>query len=40
MAMRESRNVILETIHKIHGPQTEAGAVVCSVALEQMVRLG
>ena len=40
VAMRESRNVILETIHKIHGPQTEAGAVVCSVALEQMVRLG
>ncbi len=40
VAMPGSRNVILETIHKIHGPQTEAGAVVCSVALEQMVRLG
>lgn len=40
VAMQENRNIILETIHKIHGPQTEAGAVVCSIALEQMVRLG
>lgn len=40
VAMQDSRNVILEAIHKTHGPDTQAGAVVCSVALEQMVRLG
>lgn len=40
VASRNSRNVIMEAIHKTHGPDTEAGAVICSVALEQMVRLG
>ena len=40
VAAGESRNIIMEAVHKSHGPETKAGAVVCSVALEQMVRLG
>lgn len=40
VAMGDSRNLIMEAIHKTHGPDTEAGAVVCAVALEQIVRLG
>lgn len=35
-----SRNMIMESINKEHGLQTEAGAMICSVGLEQVVRLG
>lgn len=40
VATRGSRNVIMEMIHKAHGPGAGAGAVVCSLALERMMRLG
>lgn len=35
----ESRNAIMEMINKKHGIKTEAGAMVCSVAIENMVKL-
>lgn len=35
----EKRNVIMETVQKKHGKETEAGAMVCSIGLEQTVRL-
>lgn len=35
----EKRNVIMETIQKKHGRDSEAGAMICSIGLEQTVRL-
>lgn len=35
----EKRNTIMETVQMKHGKGSEAGAVLCSVGLEQMVRL-
>lgn len=35
----EKRNVIMETIQKKHGRESEAGAVICSIGLEDTVRL-
>lgn len=35
----EKRNVIMETIQMKHGRESEAQAMICSIGLEQMVRL-
>ena len=35
----EKRNAIMEIINKKHGLKGEAGAVVCSVGIDHMVRL-
>lgn len=35
-----SRNLIMESINKEHGLKTEARAMICSVGLEHVVRLG
>lgn len=34
-----NRNLIMESINKEHGVNTEAGAMICSMAVEQVVRL-
>lgn len=34
----ESRNIIMETINKKHGLNTEAGAMLCSLGVEHMLR--
>ena len=34
------RKLIMEAVNKKHGMNTEAGAMVCSVALDQVQRLG
>ncbi len=39
VATRDSRGVIMEAIHRSHGPESPAGAVVCAIGLEDMVRL-
>lgn len=36
----ELRKLIMEAVNKKHGMNTEAGAMVCSVALDQVQRLG
>ena len=36
----ETRNAIMETVNMKHGLKTEAGAMICSVGIDQMVRLG
>lgn len=40
VASAETRNVIMETINIKHGLKTEAGAMICSVGIDHMVRLG
>lgn len=40
VASAETRNVIMETVNIKHGLKTEAGAMICSVGIDQMVRLG
>ncbi len=39
LAGNANRNHIMETINKEHGVNTEAGAMICSMAVEQVVRL-
>ena len=36
----EIRNQIMEAIHQEHGVQTEAGAALCSLPIEQMIHIG
>ncbi len=36
----QRRRLIMEAVNKKHGMNTEAGAMICSVALDQMQRLG
>lgn len=38
VAPTESRNIIMETINKKHGLNTEAGAMLCSVGVDHMLR--
>lgn len=40
VASTETRNAIMETVNRKHGLKTEAGAMICSVGIDQMVRLG
>ena len=40
VASAERRNTIMETIQLKHGRESGAGAVICSIGLEQMERLG
>ena len=40
VASAETRNAIMETVNMKHGLKTEAGAMICSVGIDQMVRLG
>jgi len=40
VASAETRNAIMETVNRKHGLKTEAGAMICSVGIDQMVRLG
>lgn len=37
---REIRNQVMEAINEKHGLQTEAGALVCALGIDQMVHLG
>ena len=37
---REIRNGVMEAINTKHGVQTEAGALVCALGIDQMVHLG
>lgn len=39
LATNSTRNLIMETINKEHGVNTEAGAMICSMAVDQVVRL-
>ena len=39
LAGNPNRNLIMESINKEHGVNTEAGAMICSMAVEQVVRL-
>lgn len=36
---KEQRNAIMEVINKKHGLKTEAGAVICSLGIDKMVKL-
>lgn len=40
MASGETRNAIMETVNRKHGLKTEAEAMICSVGIDQTVRLG
>ena len=40
MAPTEIRNRIMDAVAKTHGLRTEAGAMVTSIGVEQMVHLG
>lgn len=40
VAGKERRKLIMETINKKHGMNTEAGAMICSVAIDQIQRIG
>ena len=40
LAGQERRKQIMESVNKKHGMNTEAGAIICSVAVDQMQRLG
>ena len=40
IAPHTKRNEIMEAIHKNHGLKTEARGTVCSLAIENMVKLG
>lgn len=37
---REVRNSVMEAVNANHGLQSEAGAVICSLGVEQIVHLG
>lgn len=37
---KEIRNIVMEAINEKHGLQTKAGAMVCAMGVDQMVRLG
>lgn len=39
LAGNPNRNLIMESINKEHGVNSEAGAMICSMAVEQVVRL-
>lgn len=39
LTTNQTRNLIMETINKEHGINSEAGAMICSMAVEQVVRL-
>ena len=39
VAPREQRNAIMEVVNKKHGLKTEAGAVICSLGIDRMVKL-
>ncbi len=39
LATNQTRNLIMEMINKEHGVNSEAGALICSTAVEQVVRL-
>ena len=40
VAGAERRKLIMESVNKTHGMNTQAGAMICSVAVDQMQRLG
>lgn len=40
VAGAQRRKLIMEAVNKKHGMNTEAGAMICSVAIDQMQRLG
>ncbi len=40
MASSETRSAIMETVNRKHGLKTEAGAMICSIGVDQTVRLG
>lgn len=40
VASSETRNVIMETVNRKHGLKTEAGAMICSLGIDQIIRLG
>ena len=40
MTTAEKKAVIMETVNRKHGMKTEAGAMICSVGIDQTVRLG
>ena len=40
VAGAERRKLIMESVNKKHGMNTQAGAMICSVAVDQMQRLG
>jgi len=37
---KEIRNTVMEAIHSKHGLQSEAGAMVCAMGIDQMIHLG
>jgi len=37
---REIRNAVMESINEKHGLQSEAGAMVCAMDVDEMVHLG
>lgn len=39
LVTNQTRNLIMESINKEHGVNSEAGAMICSMAVEQVVRL-
>lgn len=39
LVTNQTRNLIMETVNKEHGLHSEAGAMICSLAVDQMVRL-
>lgn len=39
LATNQTRNLIMESINKEHGVNSEAGALICSMGVEQVVRL-
>jgi len=39
MVSNQTRNLIMESINKEHGVNTEAGAMICSMAVDQVARL-
>lgn len=40
MVPREKRNGVLEAVNRQHGLQTEAGALICALGIDQLVHLG
>lgn len=39
LATNQTRNLIMESVNREHGVNAEAGALICSMAVEQVVRL-
>ena len=39
LVTNQTRNLIMESVNKEHGIHSEAGAMICSLAVDQMVRL-